>query len=61
MLNPVFDDIVVTSLTTGKFNRLVNGECKLEEATGGVTLVSDKTVEAACRNPSTCGDCTRNQ
>ncbi len=44
---PVFDDIVVTSLTTGKFNRLVNGERKFEEATGGVTLVSDTVLEFA--------------
>ncbi len=45
---PVFDDIVVTSLTTGKFNRLVNGErSKFEEATGGVTLVSDTVLEFA--------------
>ncbi len=44
---PVFDDIVVTSLTTGKFNRLVNGGRKFEEATGGVTLVSDSVLEFA--------------
>ncbi len=42
---PVFDDIVVTSLTTGKFNRLVNGERKFEEATGDVTLVSDTVLK----------------
>ncbi len=40
-------DIVVTSLTTDKFNRLVNGKCKFEEATGGVTLVSDTVLEFA--------------
>ncbi len=44
---PVFDDIVVTSLSTGKFNRLVNGERKFEEATAGVTLVSDTVLEFA--------------
>ncbi len=44
---PVCDDIIVTSLTTGKFNRLVNGERKFEEATGGVTLVSDTVLEFA--------------
>ncbi len=44
---PVFDDIVVTYLTTGKFNRLVNGERKFEEATGGATLVSYTVLEFA--------------
>ncbi len=44
---PVFDDIVVTSLTTGKFNRLVNGGRKFEEATGGATLVSDTVLKFA--------------
>ncbi len=42
MLNPSL--MIVISLTTGKFNRLVNGECKFEEATGGVTLVSDTVL-----------------
>ncbi len=43
---PVFNDIVVTSLTTGKFNRLVNGERKFEEATGGVKLKWRRNLES---------------